>query len=137
MNAATKPSLRALLDLTALFAAPLLPGPAHAWQASPSVDANKAQRDARMHWWRQARFGVFIRWKLYSVPVGCYHEGPIGMACTLRCALVGSHADMVLALGLNGSVEEYWKKGGQNVEAAGLELFQNLHVSGCFGLLGK
>ena len=29
-----------------------------------------AQRDARMKWWREARFGLFIHWGLYSVPAG-------------------------------------------------------------------
>ena len=27
-----------------------------------------AQRDARMAWWRDARFGMFIHWGLYAVP---------------------------------------------------------------------
>jgi len=29
-----------------------------------------AERDARMHWWRDARFGMFIHWGLYAVPAG-------------------------------------------------------------------
>jgi alpha-L-fucosidase len=29
-----------------------------------------AQRDARMAWWREARFGMFIHWGLYSIPDG-------------------------------------------------------------------
>ena len=29
-----------------------------------------AQRDARMKWWREARFGMFIHWGLYSIPAG-------------------------------------------------------------------
>jgi alpha-L-fucosidase len=29
-----------------------------------------AQRDARMAWWRDARFGMFIHWGLYSIPAG-------------------------------------------------------------------
>ena len=29
-----------------------------------------AQRDARMAWWREARFGMFIHWGLYAVPAG-------------------------------------------------------------------
>ena len=32
-----------------------------------------AQRDARMAWWREARFGMFIHWGVYSVPAGTYH----------------------------------------------------------------
>jgi len=30
----------------------------------------KADRDARMEWWRDARFGLFIHWGLYSIPAG-------------------------------------------------------------------
>src|SRR3954470_13190796 len=36
------------------------------WKESPQ------QRDARMKWWRQARFGMFIHWGIYSVPAGTY-----------------------------------------------------------------
>jgi alpha-L-fucosidase len=28
------------------------------------------QRDSRMQWWREARFGLFIHWGLYSIPAG-------------------------------------------------------------------
>src|ERR1700733_5573625 len=31
-----------------------------------------AQRAPRMKWWRQARFGMFIHWGVYSVPAGTY-----------------------------------------------------------------
>jgi len=31
-----------------------------------------AQRDARMKWWRAARFGMFIHWGLYSIPAGTW-----------------------------------------------------------------
>ena len=30
----------------------------------------KEQHDARMKWWRDARFGLFIHWGLYSLPAG-------------------------------------------------------------------
>src|SRR5665213_1483828 len=29
--------------------------------------------DARMKWWRAARFGMFIHWGVYSVPAGVWH----------------------------------------------------------------
>jgi alpha-L-fucosidase len=29
-----------------------------------------AQRNTRMAWWREARFGMFIHWGLYSIPAG-------------------------------------------------------------------
>ena len=31
-----------------------------------------AERDARMAWWRAARFGMFIHWGLYSIPAGTW-----------------------------------------------------------------
>jgi alpha-L-fucosidase len=37
-----------------------------------------AQRDARMKWWRDARFGMFIHWGVYSVPAGTYNGKQIG-----------------------------------------------------------
>lgn len=32
------------------------------------------QRDSRMAWWRDARFGMFIHWGLYAVPAGEWKE---------------------------------------------------------------
>ena len=37
----------------------------------------KSQRDARMAWWRNAKFGMFIHWDVYSVPAGYYKEQPV------------------------------------------------------------
>jgi alpha-L-fucosidase len=37
-----------------------------------------AQKDARMAWWRGARFGMFIHWGIYSVPAGTYDGKKIG-----------------------------------------------------------
>jgi len=31
-----------------------------------------AQRDARLKWWREARFGLFIHWGVYAVPAGTW-----------------------------------------------------------------
>ncbi|MGA2029042.1 MAG: alpha-L-fucosidase [Verrucomicrobiota bacterium] len=36
--------------------------------ANPDTDESSAQHDARMTWWRDARFGMFIHWGIYSVP---------------------------------------------------------------------
>ena len=30
------------------------------------------QHNARMAWWREARFGMFIHWGIYSVPAGTW-----------------------------------------------------------------
>jgi alpha-L-fucosidase len=41
-------------------------------KAQPYTDETKAGRSARMAWWREARFGMFIHWGVYSVPAGEY-----------------------------------------------------------------
>ncbi len=33
-------------------------------------EETKAEKDARMQWWREARFGLFIHWGLYAIPAG-------------------------------------------------------------------
>jgi alpha-L-fucosidase len=35
-----------------------------------SIHETRAQYDARMKWWTEARFGMFIHWGLYAVPAG-------------------------------------------------------------------
>lgn len=43
-------------------------------QAEPKVrPETPAQHDARMKWFREARFGMFIHWGLYAVPAGEYN----------------------------------------------------------------
>jgi alpha-L-fucosidase len=37
----------------------------------------KEQRDARMAWWREAKFGMFIHWGVYAVPAGFYQDKPV------------------------------------------------------------
>ncbi len=37
---------------------------------SQSRDAAVDEDDARMAWWREARFGLFIHWGLYAIPAG-------------------------------------------------------------------
>jgi alpha-L-fucosidase len=40
--------------------------------AQGAVTETAAQKDARMKWWRDARFGMFIHWGLYAVPAGTW-----------------------------------------------------------------
>ena len=61
-------SLIAGLGLAAFIASAAEPG---------NETETKAQRDARMGWWRQAKFGMFIHWGVYSVPAGFYHDQPV------------------------------------------------------------
>ncbi|MBS1565460.1 MAG: alpha-L-fucosidase [Bacteroidetes bacterium] len=37
-----------------------------------SLQAQTATNKDRMEWWREARFGMFIHWGVYSVPAGTY-----------------------------------------------------------------
>ena len=41
---------------------------------------SKEQRDARMAWWHEAKFGLFIHWGVYAVPAGFYKGKPIASA---------------------------------------------------------
>ncbi len=36
-----------------------------------------SQRDERMAWWREARFGMFIHWGVYAVPAGEWNGEPV------------------------------------------------------------
>jgi alpha-L-fucosidase len=41
-------------------------------------DAKQAERDERMQWWREARFGMFVHWGLYSGLAGTWEGKPVG-----------------------------------------------------------
>lgn len=66
-----------LTVLTALLALGIGPrARAGAEQAAagppPATTESTEQRDARMRWWRDARFGMFIHWGVYAVPAGTW-----------------------------------------------------------------
>jgi alpha-L-fucosidase len=65
--------------LLALLTAAAITNPITAAE-SPDPYANEtvAQRDARMEWFREARFGMFIHWGVYAVPAGTYNGKQIG-----------------------------------------------------------
>lgn len=67
---------RAFASFALLIA--LVPAIAQSDSPDPYAHETKAQRDARMKWWREARFGMFIHWGVYSVPAGTYHGKRIG-----------------------------------------------------------
>ena len=68
---------RKILFLAAALVLAAVPA---AWsQTKPAVQVEtKEQRDVRMAWWRDAKFGLFIHWGVYSVPAGYYHDKPVG-----------------------------------------------------------
>lgn len=41
-----------------------------------SITESPAAKNARMAWWREARFGMFIHWGLYSILAGRYEDQP-------------------------------------------------------------
>jgi alpha-L-fucosidase len=43
------------------------PGPLAQVPAPPATPAEEADRERRMKWWHEARFGMFVHWGLYSV----------------------------------------------------------------------
>src|SRR5579859_1959745 len=71
------PTINAMMAVAAI----LLCAPA-ASRAQTSVDPHanetKEQRDTRMKWLREARFGMFIHWGLYAVPAGTWQDKRIG-----------------------------------------------------------
>jgi alpha-L-fucosidase len=63
-----------VIVLSMLVSAGLSSG--HAEISPPATIAaaeTPAERDRRMNWWREARFGMFIHWGLYAVPAGEYN----------------------------------------------------------------
>ncbi len=67
-------SLLCLPAVSHLEAAPAEPlsGITQTLSPNPYVNETAAERDARMAWWRDAKFGMFIHWGVYSVPAGYY-----------------------------------------------------------------
>lgn len=47
--------------------------------SDPGLNKKKRElsKDERMKWWREARFGMFIHWGIYSVPAGTYKSEQI------------------------------------------------------------
>ncbi len=66
------------LILASLFLS-LLPVGSQLRAAAPSTGTETPQqRDARMRWWREARFGMFVHWGLYSGLAGTWEGKPVG-----------------------------------------------------------
>ena len=72
-----KKLILACLALARLFAVHVLAQSTNS-SLDPYAQETIAQRDARMAWWRDARFGMFIHWGVYSVPAGTYQGQKIG-----------------------------------------------------------
>jgi alpha-L-fucosidase len=44
----------------------------------PYENETPEQRNARLEWWRAARFGMFIHWGVYAVPAGTHNGTKVG-----------------------------------------------------------
>lgn len=62
------PILAALAAVS--FAAPTLGQEVRSYAKSPTYQDTAAKKDERMRWFRDARFGMFIHWGLYSQLAG-------------------------------------------------------------------
>ncbi len=52
--------------------------PARAGDGSKFAKETQGERDARMRWWREAKFGLFIHLGLYAIPAGTWKGKRIG-----------------------------------------------------------
>ncbi len=76
-----KQNVRSLAAMACLLPAlSVLPRCVAAQDSSPDPHAREtqSQRDLRMKWSREARFGMFIHWGLYAVPAGTWSDKRIG-----------------------------------------------------------
>lgn len=69
-----KPTSKILLAASLILFNPVV---SQAQSETPPPAETKEARDARMGWWRDARFGMFIHWGVYAVPAGIYQDKPV------------------------------------------------------------
>ncbi len=70
----THPCIRILATAASLLVAGLVLAPV---STSAAAAETPAQRDARVQWWREARFGMFVHWGLYSGLAGTWDGKPV------------------------------------------------------------
>jgi alpha-L-fucosidase len=72
----TSPAL--LISLAALTALPAVAAhPLDNAAAVSQINETPEQHDARMKWWREAKFGMFIHWGIYSNAAGMWKGKPV------------------------------------------------------------
>ena len=71
-----------VLSVSLIIAAPLILtfscGEEKASHVTIPGAETEMQRDARMQWWREGRFGMFVHWGLYSGLAGTWKGKPVG-----------------------------------------------------------
>ena len=77
-----KKHTRILMLVLSAFVIGILSVPLHAeptkTKEKKMTTESQQQRDARMEWWRDARFGMFVHWGLYSGLAGTWKEKMVG-----------------------------------------------------------
>jgi alpha-L-fucosidase len=71
-------SIKRLLQTLVIAATILASLTAARLAATQQLPKSKEARDARMKWWREARFGMFIHWGVCAVPAGTYKGKRVG-----------------------------------------------------------
>src|SRR5512138_3710808 len=69
----TNSSIKSILYSALLLVSALPVAAKSAAPVWPYANETGQQRDERMEWWRDARFGMFIHWGVYAVPAGTYN----------------------------------------------------------------
>ena len=74
-----KHAFASLLTINLLAATALAQTPATAGLKGPASGAlpAPASQDAKMKWFREAKFGLFIHWGLYAIPAGEWKGQPV------------------------------------------------------------
>ena len=57
----------------------------------PYFTESQEQRDARMAWWREARFGMFVHRGVYAVPAGTYQGSVLVASVSIFYAMPRFH----------------------------------------------
>jgi alpha-L-fucosidase len=65
-----------LIAALSIFAATKAMAQPQTQAPAPAAKETPAQHDARMQWFREARFGMFLHWGLYSIPGGVHWKNP-------------------------------------------------------------
>jgi alpha-L-fucosidase len=78
---------------TAALLGAAAPARAEADAGGPAPAETKEARDARMAWWREARFGMFVHWGLYSGLGGTWKGHSTGSSGSMEWLQFGVKAD--------------------------------------------
>ena len=65
----------------------------------PLFEESRDQKDSRMEWWREARFGMFIHWGLYSIPAGEWNRYEYLYNTTPLAEVSQAHTPLTLRAG--------------------------------------